>query len=70
LLADDKLKLLKYELLANTECHFIACDVADKERIFEEITNLPVEFAKIDVLINCAGLALGLEAAHETEWQD
>jgi 3-hydroxy acid dehydrogenase / malonic semialdehyde reductase len=67
---NDKLEFLKRELQANTTCHVIACDVADKERIFQEITNLPVEFAKIDVLINCAGLALGLEAAQETEWQD
>jgi 3-hydroxy acid dehydrogenase / malonic semialdehyde reductase len=67
---NEKLELLKHELQANTECHVIACDVADKEIIFEEITHLPVEFAKIDVLINCAGLALGIEAAQETEWQD
>ena len=51
----DKLELLKRELQTNTKCHVIACDVADKERIFQEITNLPVEFAKIDVLINSAG---------------
>ena len=67
---NDKLELLKCELQSNTKCHVIACDLADKEKIFQEITNLPVEFAKIDVLINCAGLALGLEAAQETEWQD
>ena len=67
---NDKLELLKRELQANTKCHVIACDVSNKERIFQEITNLPVEFAKIDVLVNCAGLALGLEVAQETEWQD
>mgnify|MGYP004005541199 FL=1 len=67
---NDKLELLKRELQTNTNCHVIACDVVNKERIFQEITNLPVEFAKIDVLINCAGLALGLEAAQETEWKD
>ena len=39
---NDKLELLKRELQANTTCHVIACDVADKERIFQEITNLPV----------------------------
>ena len=67
---NDKLELLKLELEANTKCHIIACDLTDKEKIFQEIKNLPVEFTKIDVLINCAGLALGLEAAQETEWQD
>ena len=67
---NDKLELLKRELQTNTNCHVIACDLVNNERIFQEITNLPVEFAKIDVLINCAGLALGLEVAQETEWQD
>jgi 3-hydroxy acid dehydrogenase / malonic semialdehyde reductase len=67
---NDKLELLKHELQSNTKCHVIACDVTDKKKIFQEITNLPVEFEKIDVLINCAGLALGLETAQETEWQD
>ena len=67
---NDKLELLKRELQANTKCHVIACDVVNKERIFQEVTSLPVEFAKIDVLINCAGLALGLEAAQDTEWKD
>ena len=28
---NDKLELLKRELQANTECHVIACDVADSE---------------------------------------
>ena len=67
---NDKLELLKRELQTNTNCHVIACDVVNKERIFQEITNLPVEFSKIDVLVNCAGLALGLETAQETEWKD
>lgn len=67
---DDRLKLLQRELQSNTECHVIACDITDKKKISEELKNLPAEFAKVDVLINCAGLALGLETAQETEWQD
>ena len=66
----DKLELLKRELQSYTECHVIACDITDKEKILEEIKSLPIEFAKVDVLINCAGLALGLETAQKTEWQD
>ena len=61
----DKLELLKRKLQSYTECHVIACDITDKEKILEEIKSLPIEFAKVDVLINCAGLALGLETAQK-----
>lgn len=67
---NDKLELLKRELKSYNECHVIACDITNKEKILEEIKSLPVEFSKVDVLINCAGLALGLETAQKTEWQD
>jgi 3-hydroxy acid dehydrogenase/malonic semialdehyde reductase len=64
----DKLEKLQNEL--QTPSHVIACDITDKDKIKEELSNLPEEFTNIDVLINCSGLALGLEAAPETEWQD
>ena len=67
---NEKLELLKRKLQSYNECHVIACDITDKEKILEEIKSLPVEFSKVDVLINCAGLALGLETAQKTEWQD
>ena len=67
---NDKLELLKSELQSYTESHVIACDITDKEKISKELKNLPVEFATVDVLINCAGLALGLETAQKIEWQD
>ena len=44
---NDKLELLKRELRSHTECHVIACDITNKEKIFDEIKNLPVEFAKV-----------------------
>ena len=64
----DKLKQLQSKL--QTPSHIIACDITDKDKIKEELNCLPAAFAKIDVLINCAGLALGLEVAQEAEWQD
>ncbi len=67
---NDKLEIVKRELQSNAKCHVIACDITDKEKISNELKNLPAEFEKVDVLINCAGLALGLETAQETEWQD
>ncbi len=64
----DKLEQLQSKL--QTPSHVIACDITDKNKIKAALNNLPAEFANIDVLINCAGLALGLEDAQETDWQD
>ncbi len=64
----ERLQALAKKL--RTECHVIACDVRDRERLSEAIGNLPQNFAAVDILINNAGLALGLEPAHETQWAD
>lgn len=64
----EKLEQLQNEL--QTTCHVIACDITDKHKIKAALNNLPTEFTNIDILINCAGLALGLENAQQTEWQD
>jgi len=47
-------------------------DVADREGVRRAVDGLPVEFADIDVLVNNAGLALGLTPAHQAdvdEWE-
>jgi 3-hydroxy acid dehydrogenase/malonic semialdehyde reductase len=47
-------------------------DVRDRGAVERELANLPAEFAAIDVLVNNAGLALGLEpaqAASLDEWE-
>ncbi len=51
-------------------CHLIECDVRDGERLSEAVAALPEEFSQVDILINNAGLALGLEPAHKTQWPD
>jgi 3-hydroxy acid dehydrogenase/malonic semialdehyde reductase len=40
-------------------------DVRDRAAIERAVTSLPPEFAEVDVLVNNAGLALGLEGAPE-----
>lgn len=45
-------------------------DVRDKAAIAETIGSLPTEFADIDVLVNNAGLALGLEPAQDADVDD
>jgi len=64
------LKALQTELLKLTECHIISCDINDHETLMAELQNLPESFKEIDILINNAGLALGLNPAHETDWLD
>lgn len=50
----------------------VELDVTDKESIDRALDSLPPEWTPIDVLINNAGLALGLEPAQEAvlaEWE-
>lgn len=64
----DRLMQLKAEL--DTPCYLIECDITDTEKLEEELSNIPDEFKDIDLLINNAGLALGLEKAQEANLGD
>lgn len=66
---ESKLIELQTQLRPNSS-HLIALDINDREAISEAIEALPAEFRDIDVLVNNAGLALGLEPIHETKWDD
>lgn len=57
---EDRLSTLKKELGNNV--HTIILDVRDKESVKSAIENLPKEFSQVDMLINNAGLALGLSS--------
>ena len=58
---EDRLASLEKELSEFTEIHTLAFDVSDKKAVFEKINSLPTEFSKIDLLINNAGNAHGLD---------
>ena len=58
---EDRLTALEKELSEFTEIHTLAFDVRDKKAVFESINSLPSAFSKIDVLINNAGNAHGLD---------
>ena len=45
-------------------------DVRNRAAIEEMITNLPADWRAIDVLVNNAGLALGMEPAHKASVED
>lgn len=52
--------------------HTLSFDIRDKKSTFNSIESLPREFSEIDVLVNNAGLALGLEPAYEAspeQWE-
>ncbi len=48
----------------------LTMDVTDKQSINTALASLSGDFAQIDVLINNAGLALGLEPAHTVNYED
>jgi 3-hydroxy acid dehydrogenase/malonic semialdehyde reductase len=54
----------------STPCHGIVFDATDKVAMRHAISNLPDNFKNIAVLINNAGLALGLEKAQESNPDD
>lgn len=45
----------------------IRLDVRDREAVAAALAHLPVEFASVDLLVNNAGLAMGLEPAQEAD---
>lgn len=61
---------LQEELSAACEVHIIPLDVTDREAVEGAVAALPERFAGIDVLINNAGLALGLEPAQRADIDD
>ena len=53
-------------------CHAVALDVRDRAAVEAMVAALPPAFAEVDLLVNNAGLALGLNHAHQAdldEWE-
>ena len=66
-----RLSEISSELKAQgTEVVTLNFDVRDREAAQEAIESLPAEWSKIDVLVNNAGLALGLEPEYEGDFND
>ena len=66
LLADIKKELTE----KGAEVLTLVFDVRDREKAISSITALPAEWKNIDVLVNNAGLALGLEPEFEGDYDD
>ena len=67
---EDRLTELEKELSAFTQIHTLSFDVRDKKAVFESINALPSDFSKIDVLINNAGNAHGLDPIQTGDLED
>jgi len=68
--SEDKLQALAAQLSAQCSVHAAALDVTSQESVDAFFAALPEAFRAIDVLVNCAGLALGLEPAHRADFAD
>lgn len=66
----ERLAELKKDLSEFTEVHILEFDVRDKKAVFENISSLPEAFSKIDILINNAGNAHGLDPIQNGDLDD
>ncbi len=66
----DALLKLSDELVCHVPVHIAVLDVRDNESVKACVAELPLEFSEIDLLVNNAGLALGLEPAHQALLED
>ena len=66
----DRLENLQIELAPQTEVHTLQFDVRSKEDVHKAIHSLPDAFSEIDILINNAGNAHGLDPIQTGTFED
>lgn len=66
----ERLAALQKELSTYTEVHTLQFDVRFKEEVTAAISSLPEEFKNVDILINNAGNAHGLQPIQEGSLDD
>lgn len=68
---EERLRDLR-EKIGKQSVHIAAFDVRDRQQTQDMVERIPADFRDIDILLNNAGLALGLGPAHESsldEWE-
>lgn len=65
----ERLEALAAEL-APRPVHPLTLDVRDGDAVLAAVETLPAPFAEVDILLNNAGLALGLEPAQQADLDD
>ncbi|MDT0649428.1 SDR family NAD(P)-dependent oxidoreductase [Autumnicola edwardsiae] len=66
----EKLEELQQELQGKCSVHLLAFDVREKKEVFSKIEGVPSKFANIDILINNAGNAHGLDPIQKGSIED
>jgi len=66
----ERLKALRDELGGPSEIHLWPLDVRDRSAVAQGFEALPTPFKTVDLLLNNAGLALGLQPAWRTDLDD
>ena len=66
----ERLDSIKKALSKQTDVYTLNFDVRDKEKTLEAIASLPAEFQNIDILINNAGNAHGLDPIQDGNLDD
>ncbi|MCG2459363.1 SDR family NAD(P)-dependent oxidoreductase [Flavobacteriaceae bacterium F89] len=66
----DRLEELKKKLISQAKVHILNFDVSDKKSVFKAISSLPPSFSQIDILINNAGNAHGLDTIDQGDPED
>lgn len=66
----DRLAALQKELSSQTRVHTLSFDVRDKAGVAQAMHSLPNDLQHIDVLINCAGNAHGLDPIQTGSLED
>jgi 3-hydroxy acid dehydrogenase / malonic semialdehyde reductase len=66
----EPLQALAAELAGQAAVHPVILDVRDRTAVEAAVAALPAQFSQVDVLVNNAGLALGLEPSHQVNLDD
>lgn len=67
---EERLEEIKHTLQSLTAVHSLAFDVRDREAVKAAISSLPADFSTVDILINNAGNAHGLDTVQEGDPDD
>jgi 3-hydroxy acid dehydrogenase / malonic semialdehyde reductase len=66
---EERLQELQ-EKFTEVDVHTIVCDVRHREQVEKMVQELPESHTDIDLLVNNAGLALGMKAAQDADLDD
>lgn len=66
----ERLDEMSRELSSKTEVFTLQFDVRNREEVFQQINSIPAEFSNIDILINNAGNAHGLDFFQDANLDD